>query len=99
MLPGTLELETLIRGVFERKRFLDLLQHFIVLEEGRTRACCTNHHGLRKLRMLDAVRERTAAIRGALCAYSRAGEGRASPSANFPHPRSAAGSAGRSYSR
>ncbi len=31
--PGTLELETLIRGVFERKRFLDLLQYFIVFEE------------------------------------------------------------------
>jgi type I restriction enzyme R subunit len=31
--PGTLELETLIRGVFERQRFLDLLQHFIVFEE------------------------------------------------------------------
>ncbi len=31
--PGSLELETLIRGVFERKRFLDLLQHFIVFEE------------------------------------------------------------------
>jgi type I restriction enzyme R subunit len=30
---GTLELETLIRGVFERRRFLDLLQHFIVFEE------------------------------------------------------------------
>ena len=31
--PGSLELETLIRGVFERERFLDLLQHFIVFEE------------------------------------------------------------------
>ena len=31
--PGSLELETLIRGVFERTRFLDLLQHFIVFEE------------------------------------------------------------------
>jgi type I restriction enzyme R subunit len=31
--PGSLELETLIRGVFERQRFLDLLQHFIVFEE------------------------------------------------------------------
>jgi type I restriction enzyme R subunit len=31
--PGTLELETLIRGVFERQRFLDLLQHFIAFEE------------------------------------------------------------------
>ncbi len=28
-----LELETLIRGVFDRQRFLDLLQHFIVFEE------------------------------------------------------------------
>ena len=31
--PGTLELEVLVRGVFERQRFLDLLQHFIVFEE------------------------------------------------------------------
>lgn len=30
---GSLELETLIRGVFERRRFLDLLQHFILFEE------------------------------------------------------------------
>ena len=30
---GSLELETLIRGVFERHRFLDLLQHFILFEE------------------------------------------------------------------
>lgn len=29
----TLELETLVRGVFERRRFLDLLEHFIVFEE------------------------------------------------------------------
>ncbi|MGB8354457.1 MAG: type I restriction endonuclease subunit R [Chthoniobacteraceae bacterium] len=31
--PGSLELETLIKGVFEPHRFLDLLQHFIVYEE------------------------------------------------------------------
>jgi type I restriction enzyme R subunit len=31
--PHTLELETLIKGVFERQRFLDLLQHFIVFED------------------------------------------------------------------
>lgn len=30
---GSLELEVLIRGAFERRRFLDLLQHFIVFEE------------------------------------------------------------------
>ncbi len=29
----SLELEVLIKGVFERQRFLDLLQHFIVFEE------------------------------------------------------------------
>ena len=31
--PGTLELETLVQGVFDPQRFLDLLQHFIVFEE------------------------------------------------------------------
>jgi type I restriction enzyme R subunit len=30
---SALELEVLIRGVFDRRRFLDLLQHFIVFEE------------------------------------------------------------------
>lgn len=30
---SALELEVLVRGVFERQRFLDLLQHFIVYEE------------------------------------------------------------------
>ncbi len=30
---GILELEILVKGVFERQRFLDLLQHFIVFEE------------------------------------------------------------------
>ncbi len=30
---GSLELEILVRGVFEQRRFLDLLQHFIVFEE------------------------------------------------------------------
>ncbi len=31
--PSALELETLVRGVFDKQRFLDLLQHFIVFEE------------------------------------------------------------------
>ncbi len=31
--PHSLELEVLIKGVFARQRFLDLLQHFIVFEE------------------------------------------------------------------
>ena len=31
--PKSLELEVLIKGVFERQRFLDLLHHFIVFEE------------------------------------------------------------------
>ncbi|WP_211293145.1 type I restriction endonuclease subunit R [Brunnivagina elsteri] len=29
---GTLELETLIKGIFEKSRFLDLIKHFIVFE-------------------------------------------------------------------
>ena len=31
--PTVLELDVLIRGVFEKRRFLDLLQHYIVFEE------------------------------------------------------------------
>jgi len=31
--PNSLELDVLIKGVFERQRFLDLLQHFIAFEE------------------------------------------------------------------
>jgi type I restriction enzyme, R subunit len=31
--PEALELEILVKGVFEQRRFLDLLQHFIVFEE------------------------------------------------------------------
>lgn len=31
--PSSLELEVLIRGVFEKRRFLDMLQHFIVFEQ------------------------------------------------------------------
>src|SRR6185503_14914664 len=30
---SALELEVLVRGVFERRRFLDLLQHFIAFEQ------------------------------------------------------------------
>jgi type I restriction enzyme, R subunit len=36
-----LELEVLVRGVFERQRFLDLLQHFIVFEEDPDSGRCT----------------------------------------------------------
>ncbi len=47
--PATaLELETLIRGVFEPQRFLDLLLHFIVFEEdpdsGATRKIIAGYH-------------------------------------------------------
>lgn len=30
---GTLELETMVRGVFEKRRFLDLLKHFVTFED------------------------------------------------------------------
>ena len=43
-----LELEVLVRGVFERQRFLDLLQHFIVFEEdpdsGALHKIIAGHH-------------------------------------------------------
>ena len=46
MRPGSLELEVLIRGVFERRRFLDLLQHFIVFEEDPDAGSAQDHRGL-----------------------------------------------------
>lgn len=36
-----LELDVLVKGVFERQRFLDLLQHFIVFEEDPDSGACT----------------------------------------------------------
>lgn len=33
--PGTLELTTLLHGIFEKRRFLDLIKSFIVFEEAR----------------------------------------------------------------
>ena len=36
-----LELDVLVRGVFEKRRFLDLLQHFIVFEEDTDSGRCT----------------------------------------------------------
>ncbi|XXS71424.1 type I restriction endonuclease subunit R [Sorangium sp. So ce131] len=33
--PGTLELKTLLEGVFDRRRLLDLIRHFVVFEEDR----------------------------------------------------------------
>jgi len=33
---GSLELEVLIRGIFEKRRFLDLIRHFIVFESTKT---------------------------------------------------------------
>ena len=39
-----LELEMLVRGVFEQRRFLDLLQHFIVFEEDPDRGAAAQDH-------------------------------------------------------
>ncbi|HND54706.1 MAG TPA: type I restriction endonuclease subunit R, partial [Pirellulaceae bacterium] len=45
---GALELEVLVRGVFQRERFLDLLQHFIVFEvdpdRGSTHKIIAGYH-------------------------------------------------------
>ncbi len=45
---GTLELEVLVQGVFDKRRFLDFLRHFIVFEEdaetGRTHKILAGYH-------------------------------------------------------
>src|SRR5207253_630378 len=33
---GSLELEVLTRGIFEKRRFLDLIRHFVVFENAKT---------------------------------------------------------------
>jgi type I restriction enzyme R subunit len=45
--PGSLELETLINGVFERQRFLDLIRDFVAYDEddkGRTAKVIAGYH-------------------------------------------------------
>jgi type I restriction enzyme R subunit len=70
-----LELEVLVRGVFERQRFLDLLQHFIVFEEdpdsGRA---AQDHRGLPSVPRRECAVEETVRASGmAKAAWPRTG--------------------------
>jgi len=61
----TLELETVIRGVFEKRRFLELLEHFIVFEEdpdtGELHKIIAGYH---QFHAVNAAREETVRASG-----------------------------------
>jgi type I restriction enzyme R subunit len=71
---SALELEVLVRGVFERQRFLDLLQHFIVFEEdpdsGALHKIIAGYH---QFHAVNAAVEET--IRASLTPHDFAGKG------------------------
>lgn len=64
--PATaLELDTLVRGVFHRQRFLDLLQHFITFEEdGETGAIHKIIAGYHQFHAVNAAVEETVRASG-----------------------------------
>ncbi len=70
-----LELEVLVRGVFERQRFLDLLQHFIVFEEdpdsGALHKIIAGYH---QFHAVNAAIEETVRASGMLEVPSRVGD-------------------------
>jgi len=71
---SALEMEVLVRGVFERQRFLDLLQHFIVFEEdpdsGALHKIIAGYH---QFHAVNAAVEET--IRASLTTHDFAGKG------------------------
>jgi type I restriction enzyme R subunit len=71
---SALELEVLVRGVFERQRFLDLLQHFIVFEEdpdsGALHKIIAGYH---QFHAVNAAVEET--LRASLTSHDIAGKG------------------------
>ncbi len=78
-----LELEVLVRGVFERQRFLDLLQHFIVFEEdpdsGALHKIIAGYHQFHAVNAAveETVRASGMGERNMVCARSRAPTGQA----------------------
>ncbi len=62
-----LEWETLVRGVFDRQRFLDLLQHFIAFEEDADTGTGTLHKiiaGYHQFHAVNAAVEETVRASG-----------------------------------
>ena len=61
--PGAVDMETLLKGVCDRRNFLDLVENFILFDEssGETRKILArNHQFLGVNRAVEAVRERNA---------------------------------------
>ena len=61
--PGAVDMETLLKGVCDRRNFLDLVENFILFDEssGETRKILArNHQFLGVNRAVEAVRERRA---------------------------------------
>ncbi len=61
--PGAVDMETLLKGVCDRRNFLDLVENFILFDEssGETRKILArNHQFLGVNRAVEAVRERQA---------------------------------------
>jgi type I restriction enzyme, R subunit len=61
--PGAVNMETLLKGICDKRNFLDLLENFILFDESRgepKKILAKNHQFLGVNRAIDAVRERKA---------------------------------------
>ena len=59
--PGAVDMETLLKGVCDKRNFLDLLENFILFDESRgepKKILAKNHQFLGVNRAIDAVRDR-----------------------------------------
>jgi type I restriction enzyme R subunit len=71
----SLELEVMIRGVFEKRRFLDLLQHFIVFEEDPDSGALNKViGGYHQFHAVNAAVEETVRASGMLAEVGMVGE-------------------------
>ena len=61
--PGVVDMETLLKGVCERRNFLDIMENFILFDESAARMrkiLARNHQFMGVNRAIEAVRERSA---------------------------------------
>ena len=74
---GMLELRVLLEGVFDHRRFLDLLRHFVVFEDAGAGAIAKKIAGYHQFHAVNAAVEETLRATGALSsAHLRAAEAR-----------------------
>lgn len=62
--PGVPELEVMLKGVFDRRRFLDMVRHFIVFESGETGPIMKKMAGYHQFHSVNTAVEET--LRAAL---------------------------------